>query len=154
MCWFQLWDYDPPPYAQTIVDIHVVLVPYIDDVLVLFMGMIGGWMKGLDVSFGREILHGYYVSNVWERIGPSMITTLGLLFPYGKSHLRNLSTWEVPLMSRWEEYFYELPLWKVIHFVWMIAWRLELHMGINFPHIFSFVLAVSWGQATLGRGRL
>ena len=110
-----MWDYDPPPYAQIFVCIYVVLIPHIDDVLVLFMGMIGGRMKGLNVSFGREILHGSYVSYVWGSIRPAMITTLGLLFPYGMSHLGNLSTWEVPLT--WEEFCYELPIWRVIHFV-------------------------------------
>ena len=91
-----------------VVYVTLVLTPYIDDVLILFMGVIGGSMEGLDVPFGREILHGYYVSYFWESIRPSMIATLGLLFPYGMSHLGNLSTWEVPLMSRWEEFLYEI----------------------------------------------
>ena len=111
-------------------------------------------MEGLDVPFGRETPHVYYATSFRESIGPSMIATLGLLFPYGMSHLGNLSTWEVPLMSRREEFCYELPLWRVIHFVWMIAWRGELHMGIKAPHIFSSILTVAWGQATLGRGGL
>ena len=83
-----------------------------------------------------------------------MIATLGFLFPYGISHLGNLSTWEVPLISIWEDFLCKLPLWRLIHFVWMIAWILELHMGIKVPHIFSFVLAVAWGKETLGRGGL
>lgn len=36
-----------------------------------------------------------------------------------------------------EEYFYELPFWMVIHFVWMIARGLELHMGMKVPNIFQ-----------------
>ena len=88
---------------------YLVLIPYIDDVLILFMGMIGGRMEGLDVPFGREILHGSYVSYFWKSIGPSMIATLGLLFPYGMSHLGNLSNWEVPLMSICDKFYYELP---------------------------------------------
>ena len=32
-----------------------------------------------------------------------MVATLDLLFPYGMSHLVNLSTWEMHLMSTWEE---------------------------------------------------
>ena len=27
-----------------------------------------------------------------------------------------------------EEFFHELPFWRVTHFVWMIAWEWELHM--------------------------
>ena len=36
-----------------------------------------------------------------------------------------------------EEFFHELPLWRVTHFVWMIAWGLELHMGMKVPNIFQ-----------------
>ena len=98
------------------------------------------------MPFGREILHGYYVSYFWESIGESMIVTLGLLFPYGMSHLGNLRIWEM--------FFHELLLWRVTHFVWMIAWRLELHMGMKVLHIFSSVLIVAWGQSIFGRGGL
>ena len=104
-----MWGYDPPPLFHLVLYVSLVLIPYIDDVLIIFMVMIRGRMEGLDVPFGREILHGSYVSYFWESIGPSMIATLGLFFPYGMSHLGNLSTWEVPLMSRWEEFFYKLP---------------------------------------------
>ena len=33
-----------------------------------------------------------------------------------------------------EEFFYELP--RVIHFVWMIAWGLELLIWVKLPNIF------------------
>ena len=36
-----------------------------------------------------------------------------------------------------EEYSYELPFWRVTHFVWMIAWGWELHMGMAVPTIFQ-----------------
>ena len=36
-----------------------------------------------------------------------------------------------------EELFYELSLWRVTHFVWMIVWGLGLHMGMKVPHIFQ-----------------
>ena len=36
-----------------------------------------------------------------------------------------------------EEFSYELPFWRVIHFVWMIAWGLELLMGVKVPNIFQ-----------------
>ena len=35
-----------------------------------------------------------------------------------------------------EEIFHEFPFWKVTHFVWMIAWGLELHMGMKVPNDF------------------
>ena len=59
--WFHMWDYDPPPLLHMVVYVSLVLIPYIDDVLIIFMGMIGGRMEGLDVPFGRDILHVYYV---------------------------------------------------------------------------------------------
>ena len=44
------------------------------------------------------------------------------------------STWNIPLMSIWEEFFYELPSWEVIHFIWMIAWRWESFIDDGIPH--------------------
>ena len=37
--WFHMWDYDAPPFVQIYVCMYLVLIPYIDDVLILFMGM-------------------------------------------------------------------------------------------------------------------
>ena len=42
----------------------------------------------------------------------------------------------MPLMNIWEELFYELPCWKVIHLIWMIAWRWEFHIGNEIPYSF------------------
>ena len=55
--WFHMWDYDPPTFVQIYVCMYLVLIPYIDDVLIIFMGMIGGRMGGMYVPYGREILH-------------------------------------------------------------------------------------------------
>ena len=95
----------------------LILIPYVDDVLIIVVGMIGGMTHGLDVPIGNEILHISYSSCFRENIGKYVIATLYLLFHYGMSHLRNLSTWEVPLMSRWGDFFYELPFCRVIHFI-------------------------------------
>ena len=38
------------------------------------------------------------------------------------------------LMNIWEEFFYELPCWKVINFIWMIAWRWESPIGNEIPY--------------------
>ena len=35
-----------------------------------------------------------------------------------------------------EDFFHELPFWRVTHFVWMIAWGLELHMRRKVPNKF------------------
>ena len=60
--------------------VHLVLIPYIDDVLILFMGMIGGRMEGLNVPFGREFIHVSYASCFRENIGKTMTSSLGLFF--------------------------------------------------------------------------
>ena len=87
----------------------LIMIPYVDDVFIIVVGVIGEMTHGLDVPIRDEILHIYYVSYFKENIAQSMISTLDLLFPYGMSHLGNLSIWETPLKSMWEEFFYELP---------------------------------------------
>ena len=53
----------------------------------------------------------------------------------------------MPLMNIWEELFYELPCWKVIHFIWMIAWRWESLIGNEIPYVFHyFYLEEAIGQ--------
>ena len=34
-----------------------------------------------------------------------------------------------------EDIFHELPFWRVAHFVWIIAWGWEIHMGMIVPNI-------------------
>ena len=36
-----------------------------------------------------------------------------------------------------EEIFHELPFWRVAHFVWMIAWGWEIHMGMIDPNTYQ-----------------
>ena len=50
--WHHMWDFDPPPQAQISVCIYVVLLPYLDDIVVLFMGLYGGRMGSLYVPHG------------------------------------------------------------------------------------------------------
>ena len=40
--WYHMWDYDPPPLVQISVYVLVILPPYMDDVLVLFLDLYGG----------------------------------------------------------------------------------------------------------------
>ena len=37
-------------------------------------------------------------------------------------------------MGIWEEIHYELPNWKVIHFIWMITWRWKTFIDGETPH--------------------
>ena len=62
MRWFHMWDYDPPPVLHMVAYVSLIMIPYIDDVLIIIVGMIGGMMHGLNVPIGSEILHIYYAS--------------------------------------------------------------------------------------------
>ena len=109
-----------------------IMIPYVDDVLIIFGDMIGGMTHRLDVSIGNE------TSNIYScfkgSMGHYMAATLHHLFPYEGSHMIDLCLWEEPLT--WKKFFYELPFWRVIHFIWMIAWRMDLHMGMKVTYIF------------------
>ena len=50
-----MWDCDPPPHLQISVCLYVILLPYIDDILVLFMGMYGKRVSSLHVPHGMEL---------------------------------------------------------------------------------------------------
>ena len=56
-------------------------------------------MEGLDVPFGREILHVSYATCLRENIGKTMISSLGLFLPCGMNHLHLMSTWEEHFME-------------------------------------------------------
>ena len=58
---------------------YVVLIPYIDDVLVLFMEMYGGRMGGMYVPYGMGILHVSYATCFRENIGKAMFVSFELL---------------------------------------------------------------------------
>ena len=96
-----MWDYDPPPFLHIYVYMYLVLIPYIDDVLNIFMGMIGGRMGGLNVPYGREIIHVHYATCFRENLGQTMISTLDLLLPCGMIHLHLMRTWEEHVMEGW-----------------------------------------------------
>ena len=94
-----MWDYDPPPKFHMVAYVSLVMIPYIDDVLILIVGMIGGRIQGLNVPIGSEIFHVSYASCFMENIGKTMIYTLDLLFPYEVSHWHLMSTWEENFME-------------------------------------------------------
>ena len=48
-------------------------------------------------------------------------------------HIFSPPTFQEPKV---EEDFQELPCWEVTHFVWMIAWGWEIHMGMVDPNLY------------------
>ena len=54
--WHHMWDFDPPPQARISVCIYVVLLPYLDDIVVLFMVLYGVRMGSLYLAHGLKVL--------------------------------------------------------------------------------------------------
>ena len=52
-----MWDYDPPPVLHMEASMTLIMIFYVDDVLIIDVGMIGGMTHGLDMPIGNEILH-------------------------------------------------------------------------------------------------
>ena len=94
-----MWDYDPPLVLHMEAYVSLVMIPYIDDALIIIVGMIGGRMQGLNVPIGSDILHVSYASFSKENIWKTMISTLDLLSPYRMIHFVNLSPWEEHFMD-------------------------------------------------------
>ena len=107
----------------------LIMIPYVDDVPIFFGNMIGERAHWLDVSIGNEISHTFYASCFKGSMGDDMATTVDHLFLCEVGHMIVWSTWIMPLMSIWEEIFYGLPSWEVIHFILMIAQRWEYFIG-------------------------
>ena len=96
-----MWDYDPPPFMQISVCMYLVLIPYIDDVLILFMGFFGGRMGGMYMPYGREALHVHYATCFRENIGKTMFVSFELLSPCGMDYLHLMRTLEEKFMEDW-----------------------------------------------------
>ena len=73
-----MWDYDPPPYAQISSCLYIVFLPYIDDILVIFMGMYRGRMGGMYVPHGMDNIYVSYPTCFREIIGSTMLASFEL----------------------------------------------------------------------------
>ena len=96
--------------------------------------MVGGEAHLLDVSLWGENPYNFCTTCSKGSMGNYMATIVYHLFLYDGDHMFGWSTWIMPLMNRWEEPFYELPSWKVIHFIWIIAWRRVTFIDDEIPH--------------------
>ena len=83
LCWFYMLDYEPPPYVHLFVFLDIILLPYIDDMLVLFMGMNGGRREGIHVPYGMTVLPILSIFYFREGIGQTMVVSCDSLFPWG-----------------------------------------------------------------------
>ena len=80
---------------------YLVLIPYIDDVLIIFMGMFGGSMGGIYVPYGRENIHVHYSTCFRENIGKTMFVSFEFLSHYGMDYLHLMITLEQKFMEGW-----------------------------------------------------
>ena len=94
-------DYDPPPCAHISICLYLVLIPYIDDVLVLFMGMNGGRREGMHVPYGMTTLPVLSFLYFMGGIGQTMVVSCDSLFPYGWSCLHLMRTLLGQVMDGW-----------------------------------------------------
>ena len=76
LSWHHMWDFDPPPQAQISICIYVVFLPYLDDIVLLFMGLYGGGMGSLYVPHGLELLPVPHATCFRWSIPPAMFISL------------------------------------------------------------------------------
>ena len=96
-----MWDYDPPPCEHISVCLYIVLIPYIDDVLVIFMGMYGVRREGMHVPYGMNTLPILSVLYFREGIRKTMVVSCDSLFPCGRSCLHLMRTLSDQVMDGW-----------------------------------------------------
>ena len=99
--WLHMWDFDPSPQAQVSVCIYVILLPYLDDIVVLFMGLYGGRMGSFYVPHGMELLYVPHATCFRESIAPAMFLYVQFLTPYGRSCLHFMRALWGQVMDGW-----------------------------------------------------
>ena len=127
-------DHCPSPLLYMAAIMILLMIPHAEDVLIFLGGMVGGEAHLLDMSLGEESPYFFCTTCPKGSMRNYMATIAYHLFLYDVDYRFGWSTWGMPLMSNWEEIFYESPSWKVIHFIWMIAWRGETFIDDEIPH--------------------
>ena len=96
-----MWDYDPPPLVLIYVYVIVILLPYMDDVLVLFLDFYGGIIRGMCVPHGMETLFVYSSTYFREIMGSDMFVSVKFLTPYEMDHVHLIMNLKGQLMEGW-----------------------------------------------------
>ena len=81
-----MWDCDPPPQVQILVFIYVILLPYIDDILVLFMGLYGQRVGSVYVPHGMELQLALHDTCFRHNIASPMFISLDFYTPEGMDY--------------------------------------------------------------------
>ena len=81
-------DHCPSTLLHMEASMTLIMIPYVDDVLIIVGDMTGGMTHWLDVSVGNETSH---ISSCFRRsMGHYIATKLYHLFPYQMSHMIDL----------------------------------------------------------------
>ena len=131
ICWFHLRDHCPSPLLHMAASMTLIMIPYAEIFLIFVWNMDGGKTHWLDVSLGKGISQTFCTTCFKGGMGCYMATMVDHLFLCEVSHM---IVWDIPLISIWQEFFYEFPSWEVIHFIWMIAWIWESFIDDEIPH--------------------
>ena len=99
--WYHIWDYDPPTHVPIYVYVFVVLLPYMDDVLILFLELYGGRIGGMCVPHGMEALFACLAIYFMESRGSAMFVSMAFLTPSGMDHEHLIMILERQLMGGW-----------------------------------------------------
>ena len=83
LCWHHMWNFDPPPHVHISACIYVVLLPYIDDILVFFMGLFSQRMSNLYVPHGIELQLVLHDTCFRYSIAPTVFISVEFLTPEG-----------------------------------------------------------------------
>ena len=96
-----MWDFDPPPQVKISVCIYVVLLPYLDDIVVLFMGLYGQKMGNLYVPHGLELLPLLHDTCLRCSIASTMFISVEFFTPKGMDYAHIMLALEEQFMMHW-----------------------------------------------------
>ena len=101
MRWYLMWGQDPPPYAQLSVCLYVLLLPYLDDIVVLFMGLYGKRVGSVYVPQGLELSPMFHETCFRYSTIPNMFISIDFFSPSGMDHVHAILTLEEQFMGDW-----------------------------------------------------
>ena len=92
---------DPPPQVQISVCIYVVLLPYLDDIVVLFMGLYGQRMSIFYVPRGLELLPVLHDTCFRCSFASTMFISVEFFTPEGIDYAHIMLALEEQYMMHW-----------------------------------------------------
>ena len=101
LCWYLMWGQDPPPYAQLLVCLYVLFLPYVDDIVVSFMGLYGQRMSSVYVPHGLELLPVFHDTCFRCSTASTMFISVEFFTPDGLDYVHIMLTLEEKYTGNW-----------------------------------------------------